>query len=79
MKMSTRRIALTIAAVTVAASTVFSAATASATGSADWLFRPPPPTGGDGQHQPGEPCGEGRAYAWEYDTHYGWGWILICR
>ena len=75
-----RGAALAVATVGIATVTVFSAGSAWAidSGSAAPGSPPPPPTGGDGQHQPGEPCGNGGRYAWEYSGHYG-GWILVCK
>lgn len=82
MKSTGRRIALTIAALGVAAFTVGAPIAAASPGSGSaqpGQQAPPKPEGGDGEHEPGEPCGNQGHYEWHYETHYGWGWQLDCK
>jgi len=85
MKVPAMRIAMGIATIAVAASTVFAPGAAASPpssgsggpGPGPLEQIPPKPQDCDGEHEPGEPCEFGH-YAWEYETHYGWGWQLVC-
>lgn len=89
MKVPAMRTAMAIATIAVAALTAWAPGAAASPGSGSGGGQgpgpleqiPPKPEGGDGEHEPGEPCKFGNEpghYAWKYETHYGWGWQLMC-